>query len=331
MNSLAYKSTAVHSDGPSQTKVKSLYEHVIVVTRQTELEELTARFNTVSQARFYLEHAGQNIELIEQSHARYHNALDLIRYAIPQNVKSHIIDRQFVPQFTFGENDLVITVGPDGLVVNTAKYLNQQPIIAVNPDPSNIEGVLLPFTSKEVVVHLSDILQSSARIKDVTMASAQLNNQQALLAFNDIFIGPKSHVSARYHLKHGDHEENQSSSGIIVSTGAGSTGWLKSIFSGATGIINALGGDVTMPKDNGRFAWDEDYLVYSVREPWPSKTSTTKHVFGIITPDKPLVLSSYMAEHGVIFSDGIERDFLQFNAGQTVTISVADHKARLVC
>jgi len=37
-----------------------------------------------------------------------------------------------------------------------------------------------------------------------------------------------------------------------------------------------------------------------------------------------------MAEHGVIFSDGIEPDYLQFNAGASTIITLAGRKARLV-
>jgi len=55
------------------------------------------------------------------------------------------------------------------------------------------------------------------------MARARLNDGQELLALNDLFIGRRTHVSARYALRVGDYVEDQSSSGIIVSTGAGST------------------------------------------------------------------------------------------------------------
>lgn len=312
------------------TSRKSVYEHVIIVTRKTELEELTTRFNTVAQARFYLERAGRDIEPVLQEHAHYQQTLDEVRRAIPAGVKTQFIDRQYVPQFTFGKDDLVITVGQDGLVVNTAKYLQQQPVIGVNPDPDKVEGVLLPYTTKRLGDELSNTLRGQARIQEVTMARASLNDGQELLAFNDLFIGPRSHTSARYHIQQADHEEDQSSSGIIISTGAGSTGWMKSIFAGAAGIIEAMGGTVKMPKQGGRFAWDADYLAYAVREPWPSKTSQANMVFGVIRPDSPLVLSSYMAEQGVIFSDGIENDFVKFNAGHIATISIAQHKAKLI-
>jgi NAD kinase len=330
LNTASSRTGYVPVRAPIQSRTKSIYEHVIVVTRKTELEELTARFNTVAQARFYLERAGRDLEPIIQEHERYQMALDKVRHVIPTNVKSQVIDRQYVPQFTFGEDDIVITVGQDGLVVNTAKYLTQQPIIGVNPDPRKVEGALLPFTTKKLADKLSDTLQGHAQIQDVTMAKTVLNDGQELLAFNDLFVGPRSHTSARYHIEQAGQGEDQSSSGIIISTGAGSTGWMKSIYAGAAGIIKALGGEVSMPKEGSRFEWDADYLIYAVREPWPSKTSKSNMVFGVITPEQPLVLNSYMAEHGVIFSDGIENDYVKFNAGHSATIKIAENKARLI-
>ncbi len=315
---------------PARVNPKSRYEHVIVVKRATELEELGKRFSTVKQARFMLERAGQDIAPIETRHQRYHAVLDGLRGSIPSGVKSQIIEREYLPQFTFEKDDLVVTVGPDGLVVNTAKYLSTQPIFAVNPDPSMIEGILLPFSGESAAAHMGQVLLGQHHVQAVTMAKATLNNGQSLLAFNDLFIGPGSHTSARYHITHGTRSEEHSSSGIIVSTGAGSTGWLKSVYAGAAGIINALGGKVTMPQDNGRFAWDQDHLVFAVREPWPSKTSKADLVFGVITKDKPLVLASHMVGQGVIFSDGIEQDYVSFNAGQIASVELADHKASLI-
>ncbi len=309
---------------------RMMYEKVIIVTRETELEELTARFNTTEQAKFYLEHAGQSFTPIEQAHARYQETLNQLRTIIPRGIKSQVISRNLVPQFTFGEHDLIITIGQDGLVVNTAKYLTHQPIVAINPDPTNIEGVLLPFDHLKGMPILKDILSGNSLIKKITMANASMNDGQELLAFNDLFIGPRTHTSARYDISQGNMSEFQSSSGVIISTGAGSTGWMRSVYTGAVGIINALGGQVSMPENNGQMEWDENILTYAVREPWPSKSSQANMVFGVITPDNPLTLTSHMSDYGVIFSDGMEKDYLAFNAGLTTTIRVADTKAHLI-
>ena len=306
------------------------YENVIIVTRKTELDDLVARFNTQAQAKFYLEQAGQSFEQIQAAHEKHQQVLTNVRKVVPGNIKSQLIDRELVPRFTFGNADLVITVGQDGLVSNTAKYLAGQPILAVNPDPERFDGVLLPFTVDTVEEQLYTTLYGPLQAKKVTLARAELENGQTLLAFNDFFIGARSHVSARYKIAIGDREEKQSSSGIIVSTGAGSTGWLQSVYAGAAGVIEALGGQVIPPANGGRLNWDTEQLVYSVREPFPSIATQTSIVHGMFTDQTPLRITSQMASNGVVFSDGVEADYLEFNSGSELTLSTAPTKASLI-
>ena len=121
---------------------------------------------------------------------------------------------------------------------NVNPYLRvAQPILAFNPDPSTIDGILKPLRVEEAGAAIRTVLREDYRVRKVTMARATLGDSQSLLAFNDLFIGRKTHISARYHLTHGRRSENQSSSGIIVSTGAGSTGWVSSVLNGAAGVV----------------------------------------------------------------------------------------------
>ena len=306
------------------------YENVIIVTRKSELDDLVARFNTKAQAKFYLEQAGQSFDRIEDAHDRHQQVLTKIRKAVPTTLKSQMIDRELVPRFTFGKADLVVTVGQDGLVSNTAKYLSGQPILAINPDPERFDGVLLPFTADSLEEQLYTTLYGELQAKKVTLAKAELSNGQSLLAFNDFFIGASSHVSARYKIKIGDREETQSSSGIIVSTGAGSTGWLQSVYAGAAGVVEALGGKVIPPPNGGRLSWGSKHLVYSVREPFPSIATQATIVHGNFTNKTPLKVTSHMASNGIIFSDGVQADYLEFNSGAELTLSTAPNKALLV-
>lgn len=50
----------------------------------------------------------------------------------------------------------------------------------------------------------------------------------------------------------------------------------------------------------------------------------------VVTPETPLIMESRMAENGVIFSDGVEKDFLEFNSGTQATIGIAEKKGMLV-
>jgi hypothetical protein len=78
------------------------------------------------------------------------------------------------------------------------------------------------------------------------------------------------------------------------------------------------------------FQWESDYLYFTVREPFPTRTTRASLVFGRVTPETPLTLESQMAEHGVIFSDGLEKDFLEFNSGTQAVIGIAERKGVLV-
>jgi NAD kinase len=223
--------------------VPTEWDKIVVVTWKTGLEELLERFVTKEQACFYLEHSGVPFEPYKEEQRAHDEALDRLKAALPAGVRSQFVERSFLPTFTFGERDLVVTLGPDGMVVNVAKYLRGgQPILAFNPDPSTIDGILIPFRVGEAGAAIRAVLRGDYRVREVTMAHATLGDGQSLLAFNDLFIGRKTHISARYRLTHVQRSENQSSSGIIVSTGAGSTGWLSSVLNGAAGVVEPFAG-----------------------------------------------------------------------------------------
>jgi NAD kinase len=303
---------------------------IVVVVRRTRLDELIARFNTEDQARFYVEHLGADFSDYIAEDRVYKQVVRDAESLLSRHGRVHVLNRAFLPNFIFGPQDTVIAIGQDGLVANVLKYLSDQLLIGVNPDPKRWEGVLLPFTVEDLDLIMPEVFSLRRPVVDVTMAEARLNTGQTLSAVNDLFIGPRTHTSARYSITIGGKTEHHSSSGIIVSTGLGSTGWLRSILAGATGIASALSGQASSAGEGKAVAWDANYLHFSVREPWPSRTSGAKITFGKVTRAQPLVLVSQMPENGVIFSDGIEMDYIQFNSGTEATITVADRKGHLV-
>ncbi len=323
---------------------------IVLVTRPTRLAELVVRFNTVSQARFYVEHQGADFKDYLREDETYHHALVEAQAVLGKLGRVQVIDRGFLPNFVFGPEDTVVTLGQDGLVANTIKYLHGQLVVGVNPDPARWDGKLLPFKVGDLKKVLPEVFAHRRPTKTVTMAKASLNNGQTMYAVNDLFIGPKSHGSARYLIRSGDDSEMQSSSGVIVSTGVGSTGWLKSLLTGAAAVTQSAVTVLAQRPNPGsvgenkvrkpgpkvrlnvrtEFAWDANYLFFTVREPFPTHTMGTSLVFGRITSETPLQLESQMAENGVIFSDGIEKDFLEFNSGTQAVVNVAERKGLLV-
>ena len=303
------------------------YEHrFILVTRKTRLQELIERFNTWPQARFYLEHNQVDAQDYLDEHDLYAKRIQAAETILRPMGPLQILERGFLPNYQFGRDDIVVVIGQDGLVANTLKYLDGQPVIGINPDPDRWDGKLLPFEIGDLEHALAQTLAGSGERKSVSFAEATTNLGQRMLAVNDLFIGPKSHISARYRLDWNGEAEMQSSSGIIVSTGFGSSGWFQSVLAGAIGVA----GGGPHPLASG-FAWDARRLQFAVREPFPSRTTGTSLVFGEVSERKPLRIESLMPEYGVIFSDGIEADAIAFDSGCIAEIGVSEIRGTLVC
>ncbi|MFO1029091.1 MAG: hypothetical protein U1E70_28295 [Acetobacteraceae bacterium] len=302
---------------------------IVLITRQTRLDELIARFNTLQQARFYIEHLGADFADYLAEQRTYREAIAATEAHLLTVGRVQRVDRRYLGNFIFAEDDLVVVLGQDGLVANTLKYLDGQRVVAVNPDRTRWDGVLLPFVPDDLPRIVPEALAGRRPIRSVTMARASLNTGLVLDAVNDLFIGPRSHVSARYTLQIAAAQERQSSSGIIVSTGLGSTGWLKSLFAGWSGAAASFG--VPVPDGiDAPLPWDAGALRFFVREPFPSRTTGASLVFGSVSAGETMIVVSEMAENGVIFSDGMEADSLEFNAGTQATISVAPRQGLLV-
>jgi NAD kinase len=302
---------------------------VVLVTRKTRLEDLIARYLTVDQARFYVEHLGADFSDYQREHDVFIGARQRTVRTLEQWGRYQVIDRGFLPNFIFGPADIVVALGQDGLVANTLKYLDGHPLIGLNPDARRYDGILLPFVPDDLPSVLAEVAADRRQSKAITMAKAVLTDGQVLHAVNDLFVGARSHVSAIYEIAAGTRQERQSSSGLIVATGLGSTAWFKSIVTGSLAIAGAYGSEAR-PLPYAALPWDAAELRFAVREPFPSLKSQTTLVCGQLGKAEELRIRSLMPENGVIFSDGIEADRLEFNSGAEVRISVAERQGRLI-
>ena len=287
----------------------------VFVTRETDYELLIAHHATRGQARFFLETRGQRLEDVETRHDRFHAVLGTARAAVPADWRQTLVSRADLNRFLFAPDDVIVAVGQDGLVANVAKYLNGQPVLGVNPAPDLYDGVLVRIGAGRLAKLLAASGAGDIQVESRTMVQAELEAGETLLALNEIFVGHRSHQSARYRIEAEGEAEDQSSSGLIVATGTGASGWARSIME-ATHLELSLGRE-------------EHAVGFWVREPFPSIATATKLRAGKIT-EKPLFITSRMNEGGVIFADGIEQDFIAFDWGRQVQLSPASRVLRLV-
>jgi NAD kinase len=290
---------------------------VVVVTRASSYAQLIAKHGTREQARFFLATREQSLDDVHEDHRRFETARQAVFAAIPSSWRQAAIDRDDLHRFVFERSDIVVAIGQDGLVANAAKYLDGQLVIGIDPAPGRNAGVLVPHRAEAASALLQAATRKRARVQARTMVEVTLDDGQRLLALNELFVGHPRHQSARYRLRCGGRAERHSSSGVVVTTGTGASGWARSIVRERGPGCPALPGP-TDPR-----------LAFFVREAWPSPITGTELTSGLIQAGETLEITSELDE-GVIFGDGIESDRLDFRWGLRAQIRVATRQLALV-
>ncbi|WP_129306039.1 NAD(+)/NADH kinase [Streptomyces sp. L2] len=294
----------------------SLAPRAVLVRRTTEYEELVARHGTHGQAAFFLASRGRDIEEVTDRHRRTRRALAEVASAVPTGWRQAQVERADLDRFLFAPEDVVVVVGQDGLVANTAKYLTGQPVIGIDTDPGRNPGVLVRHRARDAAALLAAL--PATAVDELTMVEAVADDTQRLVALNEIYLGMPGHQTARYRLgldEYGGAVEAQASSGVLVGTGTGATGWLRSVW-------QERGGALALPSPT------EERLVWFVREAWPSPATGTSLVSGELSAGAGLTVT-VESDRLIAFGDGMESDSLQLSWGQRVRVGVCTERLRL--
>lgn len=282
----------------------------VVVYRATEYDELLARHATRGQAAFFLGTRGRSLDELEARHRAQAEARAAVAAAIPADWRRAEVERGDIARFVFGPEDVVVVVGQDGLVANTAKYLDGQVVIGINP--GGHAGVLVPHRPDDCARLLASAATAVPGRR--TMVEIRTDDGQVLTALNEIYLGQPTHQSARYRLEVGGRSERQSSSGLIVGTGTGATGWCAS-------LQRVAAPELALPGPG------EPSLAWFVREAWPSPSTGVELTSGRLAAGEELgvVVES---DTLVAFGDGIEDDRLTLSWGQRVVLGISPRVLR---
>ena len=299
----------------------TLAPRVVVVHRRTEREQIVREQGTWERAKYQAKML-KSVRALSAVADRYdaaESALQTVSSAIPSAWRRGAVEREDLDRFLFEPEDLVVVVGQDGLVANVAKYLDGQPVIGIDADPGSGMGVLTRHRAQECALLLQATADRRAQTQERTMVEAAVDGQVGLglTALNEIYLGSPTHQSARYTLSTMDGaRERHSSSGVVIGTGTGATGWCSSIARERA----------TAPPSP---APDEAALCWFVREAWPSPGTGVALTSGRLGPGERVELSSE-GERLVAFADGLEADRLDLAWGQRISIGVADRRLRLI-
>jgi hypothetical protein len=295
----------------------ALPPRAVLVHRKTEMVALLDRHASRGHAAFFLRSRGRIIEDVADRDHEVVAAIATVTASIPDRWRRATIERSELSRFVFEPADVIVVVGQDGLVANVAKYLDGQPVVGINPEPGRNPGVLVRHPPGAVRALLAAATSDAAPVDRLAMVRAATDDGQELLALNEIYIGHPSHQTARYALTPpGEPAESQASSGIIVGTGTGATGWCRSAWLERRSSLI-----LPVPTDQR--------LTWFVREAWPSPATGTGCTEGELLVNEELHVR-VASDELVLFGDGIESDAVKLSYGQLAKIGLAKRWLRLI-
>ncbi|MDO8741035.1 MAG: hypothetical protein Q7J54_05690 [Candidatus Woesearchaeota archaeon] len=157
------------------------------------------------------------------------NTISLIERLLKKYSSSYEIIAKEDLNKALDDFDLVIAAGGDGTLLYTASFVDSALVLAVNSAPQHSVGNLTSANASDLEEKLGRFYKGYFSVLNRTRLNVEIDSKHVGLALNEIYMGSIKPfgIAARYAIKVDDKEEEQKSSGIIVSTGTGSTAMFK--------------------------------------------------------------------------------------------------------
>ncbi|MDY6770704.1 MAG: NAD(+)/NADH kinase [Candidatus Nanohaloarchaea archaeon] len=282
-------------------------EQVMIATKKTTLDHYREEDGDPAE-----ELPDEEYEPIVEGHENHYESLETVESWLEAEGVDY--DTVRVPEEAdddFVAYDLVVSLGGDGTALDASHYvMDDTPMVPVRSD-ENSHGALCQYGADEIEEALDDALHDPD-LEEWSRAAVHYDGETAY-ALNDVFVADRHSMEvARYEISDGEYEEEHMNSGLVVSTGAGSTGWYGNV-----------------PGNEGTFPNDADELRYIEREPVRDGDQELNR--GRVGEDGSLELRSKMNVDGIISIDCDREDMLfEFPRGATATVELADEPLRVV-
>lgn len=274
---------------------------VLLSTKKTALEYFKEQSDT-----FERELPPAEVEELRKNHAEHYASLNKIREVLAKyNIQ---FDRTYMPYSEYEDfkgKDLIISIGGDGTVLNTSHYmLDETPVLTIKSTEGST-GALCEISANNFENALKKILNGDFKIEKWTRAEGRFGKRK-VFALNEIYVGTRFSPSmARYELMRKDKSELQMSSGVVITTGTGSTGWYSNI-----------------PVIGKAFSKDAKELHFCVREPKAAANYTMLQ--GALLPGEVLTVKSKMNVDGCISFDGdVGKRMYPFKIGDVLEVQIS--------
>lgn len=261
----------------------------------------------------YYQINGDKPNVIYESHLRQQEAAAVLKrlFREYQFIPWENLTKEAVRKF-----DAVISAGGDDSIQYVSHFLDQTLIIGFNTDEVLSEGVLLPFNSRNIESALKNMENGNFAVENWTMLEARLTNCNVPLAMGQYFIGSDDPEGmSTYVIGYRGQTEKQKSSGILIATGAGSTGWYNSIY-------------YDRYKKDGFFPTTERVAKFIVREIQRGRLTNHSLLEGTLEEGEELVIHSLNRGIGRFGVDASSK--YDFKRGETAAVRLSNTPLRVV-
>jgi len=286
---------------------------IIIVPKRTKLE-LDMYLLGLNQEQVIEKYKKENvnIERIIRSHENQKANLD--------RLKKYFDDEQFYRRENFTKDiadkaELIISFGGDNHFQYVSHFVNSNILMGINSDPKSSEGALTYFNADHLEDIITKLKKDNFEVEEWVRLEVKLGNE-TYLATAEVFLGEdRRKMMSRYILELNGKKEEQKSSGLLVVTGAGSTGWYDS--------------SCRYIYENGNpFSKTSDYARFLATETYRGKLNGYKMIEGSLEKEQEIKLYSLADDKGIITIDCNE-DY-DFSMGKTALIKVSDKPLRVL-
>ncbi len=282
---------------------------ILIVPKITKVEWDLHRLGfTEDKLKEFYKKENLNVERIFESHKRQKENLERIKNLI---IGATIVNRDGLNKYIINNYDLIIAVGGDNHFQYVSHFLENTPILGINSDPSRSDGALMMVSSEELEKILPNILRDYFEIENWTRLKISIDNKEIdELAISEIFIGEERRFNmSRNIIKVNGKSEEQKSSGLIIATGVGSTGWYNS----ACRYLFQEGDIFSKSLKEARFL---------LTEPHNGRLSSLKMTNGSIGEDEEIEIISLSDSSAYISIDSLK--LIKLREGAKIKISIGE-------
>lgn len=291
---------------------------ILLIVKRTELADLLpsrgpgrAGGGNEARLRNLLKQRHPSVARLEPAHEEHLASVRLVRNVL-RDRGLDVVERTSPPARPVRGFDLVITVGGDGTLLEASHAVRDRTaVLGVNSAPAFSVGFLTGCRAPTFASTLEALGAGQLRPLEIQRIEVRIGRrllQEPVL--NDVlFCADNPAVTTRFRLITPDGDEQQRSSGIWVSTPAGSTAALRSA-GGSTLLLTAK------------------QFAFVVREPYAPPGSGVRITNGVLDDGQVLALECQTPSASV-FIDGHHRRYA-VPFGERVQFSISNRPLRLV-